>query len=73
MSSARHKFTKAIAVTDPDDGWDLVSDWFKKDDDDDITQEMPLPENFCKKCRGKMRELNTGFRKRMYACPKCDK
>ena len=59
-------------MTQPDDGWELISDWFKKEDDDD-TQEMALPENFCKKCRSKMRELNTGFRKRMYACPKCDK
>ena len=60
-------------AADPDDaGWDLVKGWFDQGDDDD-TVETPLPENYCKKCRAKMRELNTGFRKKMYACPNCDK
>lgn len=55
-----------------DPGWDLMRDWFKRDDDDNDTQDIPLPENCCKKCKSKMRELNTGFPRRMYACPKCD-
>ena len=60
-------------AADPNDaGWDLVKGWFDQGDDDD-TVETPLPENYCKKCRAKMRELNTGFRKKMYACPNCDK
>lgn len=59
---------------DPDDaGWDLVKDWFDKDDDDDPTLEVELPEDYCKKCRGKMRLLNTGLRKKIYACPRCEK
>jgi hypothetical protein len=60
------------ALDQDDDGWNMVKGWFEKDDEDD-TQETPLPENYCKRCRSKMRELNTGFRKKMYACPNCDK
>lgn len=80
MSSAPRRWFKKLftmhQAMDPDDGgWNLVKGWFEKDDDDDddITQDAPLPENYCRKCRSKMRELNTGLRKKMYACPKCDK
>ena len=58
-------------VTQPDDGLDLVNNWFQRDDDD--TQEVPLPENYCKKCRAKMRECDTGLPRKIYACPNCDK
>lgn len=55
-----------------DSGWGAVKGWFDDDDDDD-TVETQLPENHCKKCRGKMRLLDTGFKKKIYHCPKCEK
>lgn len=73
MSDILHALYSMHQSLDQDDaGWDLVKGWFEQDDDDP-TVEVPLPEDYCKKCRSKMRLLNTGLRKKIYACPNCDK
>lgn len=68
------KINATMTQDDNDPSMDLIRNWFKRDDDDDDndTQDIPLPENCCKKCRSQMRELNTGLPRRIYACPKCD-
>jgi hypothetical protein len=62
------------ATTDDNSaGWDLVSEWFSKGDDDDPTLEIELPKEYCKNCKKKMKRLDTGFVNEIYYCPLCEK
>lgn len=66
-------FAMHQSMDPPDAGWNLINNWFDDDDSEDDTVDTKIPEGHCPKCKAKMRELNTGLRKRMYACPNCDK